>query len=100
MDLSQEKIENAFARVISSNRGADPITLAEKLRERLQYLMEDAEGGFDIKPVRIVDDTAGADERTVREWDAKKPTPLREPAGVRPPPVPTGSLSWPPEKPS
>ena len=53
MNLSREKIERAFVKVIATHRDKDPITLAEKMVDRLEYLMEDADEGFGAQPLRI-----------------------------------------------
>lgn len=100
MDLSREKLESAFAKVIIANREADPLTLAEKLRERLTYLMEDADGGSDILPVRIVD--ASAEEAQDRQ-DARKAkariTPVQKERSNLAPPAPKSSLILTPDDP-
>jgi hypothetical protein len=94
MDLSKDKIDTAFAKVIIANRDADPLTLAEKLRERLTYLMEDAEGGSDIMPVRIVDEAQAEPTRTARN----RITPVKEKLATAPP-APKSSIILMPDDP-
>lgn len=89
MELTREKLESAFAKVISKNRDLDPLTLSEKLVERLSYIMEDADGGSDLQPVRIVDEASAATEP---EPPRKKVSPMRPRDTTAAPPVPSSSI--------
>jgi hypothetical protein len=94
VDLSEEKIVNAFARVIIKNSETDPITLAERLKDRLIHLMEDAEGGSGMLPVRIVEESAEDRPRST----TRRPTPVRDKQTALPPP-PKSSLIITPDDP-
>lgn len=71
MDLSRTKLENAFQKVITRNRGADPITLSEKLVDTLEIIYELSDTGYGAPPLRITEDEDRAGEK-VKEMPAPK----------------------------
>jgi len=91
VDLSREKLETAFARLISRNSGADPITLAEKLADCLDTLMAFSEGGSDIPPVRLVDEPDAQPRSRVGPVRADRANPT--------PPAPKSSIILMPDDP-
>jgi hypothetical protein len=101
MELSRARLESAFAKILAKNRDSDPLTLAEKLVERLEWIMDDVEVATDIKPVKIVDW-----EEDVKQEVAETPKPakarvkpLKQEGGVRPPPLPEKSMILTPDDP-
>lgn len=92
MELDRQKVEEAFARLLSKNRDKDPITLAEKLTDRLIALYEDSDGSTDMPPLEF---TSG-DQRERGEVPHRRAPvqPMRKETGVKPPPVaPSGASS-------
>ena len=83
MELNEQKLHTAFVNVITRNRGADPLTLADKLVERLAYLMEDADSSFGVDPIRI---TRSEPETLAPELEPVKRKLERERGAALPPP--------------
>lgn len=103
MELSRDKIIKAFYKVIAGNRGADPVTVAEKLADRLDNMIDDADSGTG-RPISIIREEVIDEE----EWrgdptatrvrnDLVKQRKERDPETAYPPPASSGLIISPSE---
>lgn len=89
MQIPQDKFTRITARVIAKNRGDDPVSLAEKIIERLSEEFEDVDSGvFGVptggRPPKQEEELE-VDMDTLAKFRAKGPQKVKDPGPVYPP---------------